>query len=183
MGALVIAVYSTPVNLHRILNFLFGNWKYKCSIYEHGIHVSYLRNQCCGSGSGIRCIIDPWIRDLGWLKSQDPDRDPGWTTRIIFPRALNPFFWVKILKFFDADPGSGMEKIRIWDGKKSDPGIRDREKHPGSATLFVTVYPRPPTILLCTVLLERAALPENMARALYHLITGKQDTLFLRETG
>jgi hypothetical protein len=22
-------------------------------------------------------------------------------------------FWVKILKFFDADPGSGMEKIRI----------------------------------------------------------------------
>ena len=30
-------------------------------------------------------------------------------------RELN--FWVKILKFFDADPGSGMEKIRIQDGK------------------------------------------------------------------
>ncbi len=29
---------------------------------------------------------------------------------------------VKILKFFDADTGSGMEKIRIRDGKKSDPG-------------------------------------------------------------
>jgi hypothetical protein len=26
-----------------------------------------------------------------------------------------PFFWVQILKFFDADLGSGMEKIRIWD--------------------------------------------------------------------
>jgi hypothetical protein len=25
------------------------------------------------------------------------------------------FFEVKILKFFDADPGSGMGKIRIWD--------------------------------------------------------------------
>ncbi len=31
-------------------------------------------------------------------------------------------FGVKILKFFDADPGSGMETDRIRDGKKSDPG-------------------------------------------------------------
>jgi len=30
--------------------------------------------QCCGSGSGIRCLLDPWIRDLGWVKEQDP----GW---------------------------------------------------------------------------------------------------------
>ncbi len=35
------------------------------------------------------------------------------------------FFVVKILKFFDADPGSG-----IRDGKKSDPD-------PGSATLIL----------------------------------------------
>jgi hypothetical protein len=44
--------------------------------------------------------------------------------------SLVTFFGVKILKFFDADPGwkkigTGMEKSRI----------RDREKHPGSATL------------------------------------------------
>jgi hypothetical protein len=32
------------------------------------------------------------------------------------------FFGVKILKFFDADPGSGMETVLIRDGKKSDPG-------------------------------------------------------------
>jgi hypothetical protein len=32
-------------------------------------------------------------------------------------------FWgVKILKFFDADPGSGMETVRIRDGDGSDPG-------------------------------------------------------------
>ena len=31
--------------------------------------------QGCGSGSGIRCLFDPWIRD------------PGGTTRVIFPRA------------------------------------------------------------------------------------------------
>jgi hypothetical protein len=57
---------------------------------------------------------------------------------------------VKILKFFDANPGSGMEKnsdpgfgienIRIRDPgwKKFGSGIRD--KHPGSATLVFGVF-------------------------------------------
>jgi hypothetical protein len=36
--------------------------------------------------------------------------------------SLKTIFWVKTLKFFDVDPGSGMEKIWIRDGKKSDPG-------------------------------------------------------------
>jgi hypothetical protein len=31
-------------------------------------------------------------------------------------------FVVKIRKFHDVDPGSGMEKIRIQDEKNSDPG-------------------------------------------------------------
>jgi hypothetical protein len=39
--------------------------------------------------------------------------------------SLEPIFWVKILEFFDVDPGAGMEKIRI------------RDKHPGSATLLL----------------------------------------------
>jgi hypothetical protein len=39
-----------------------------------------------------------------------------------FSHSLITIFWVKILKFFDVDPGSGMEKIRIREGKKSDPG-------------------------------------------------------------
>jgi hypothetical protein len=52
--------------------------------------------------------------------------------------SLETIFGVKILKFFDADadpgifltldPGSGMEKIRVWD------------KHPGSATLDLNYY-------------------------------------------
>jgi hypothetical protein len=52
--------------------------------------------------------------------------------------SLETNFWVKILKFFDAnpdpaifatrDPGSEMENIRI------------RDKHPGSATLRGTVH-------------------------------------------
>ncbi len=47
-------------------------------------------------GFGIRCLFDPWIRDPGGIKKQDPD--PGWTTRIKFPRALKPFFEIKYLK-------------------------------------------------------------------------------------
>jgi hypothetical protein len=84
------------------------------------VEVKYSCAQCCGSG--IRCLLDPWIRDPGWVKSQDPD--PGWTNRIIFPRAWKPVFWVKILTFFDAYLGSGMKKFGsgIRDGKKSDPG-------------------------------------------------------------
>jgi hypothetical protein len=41
-------------------------------------------------------------------------------------KSLETIIWVKILKFFDADKESGMEKIRIRDGKK-----RIRDKHPG----------------------------------------------------
>ncbi len=52
------------------------------------------------SGSGIR------------------DEQPG----SYFLELRNHFLWVKIFKFFDADPGSGMETVRIRDGKKSDPG-------------------------------------------------------------
>jgi hypothetical protein len=50
----------------------------------------------------------------------------------IISESLKTIFWVKILKFFKADPGSGMEN--------SDPGwkkfgSRIQDKHPGSATL------------------------------------------------
>jgi hypothetical protein len=41
--------------------------------------------------------------------------------------SLETIFWLKKLKFFDADAGSRMEKIRI------------RDKHPGSATLLVRI--------------------------------------------
>jgi hypothetical protein len=45
------------------------------------------------------------------------DEQPG-----SYSESLEIIFWVKILKFFDADPGSKIEKIRIRDGKNSDPG-------------------------------------------------------------
>jgi hypothetical protein len=71
-------------------------------------------------GSGIGCLFDPWIRDPGWEKVNIRIRDeqPG----SYFFELRNHFFaflGVKILKFFDEDPGS---RIRDPDGDSSDPG-------------------------------------------------------------
>jgi hypothetical protein len=79
--------------------------------------------QCCGFGSGIRCLFDLGIRDGEKIMIRIRDEQPG-----SYFRELRNNFWVKILKFFGADPrqkkfGSGMEKIRM------------RDKHPRSATL------------------------------------------------
>jgi hypothetical protein len=41
----------------------------------------------------------------------------GMKNPIHISERLETIFWVIILKFFDADPGFGMEKIRIQDGK------------------------------------------------------------------
>ncbi len=76
--------------------------------------------QCCGSGSGIRCLFDPWIRDPGRVKNLDPDR--GWTTRIRNNSVLR--IWIRDpVPFWSLDPGSGK-------GKKSGPGFgRNNQDH------------------------------------------------------
>jgi hypothetical protein len=51
--------------------------------------------------------------------------------------SLQTIFMVKILKFFDADPGF---VSRIQDGKKSDPVSGIRDKYPGSPTLALSLY-------------------------------------------
>jgi hypothetical protein len=53
--------------------------------------------------------------------SEIRDEQPG----SYFPELRNHFFGVKILKFFDAYPGSGMETVRIRDPgwKKVGSGI------------------------------------------------------------
>jgi hypothetical protein len=69
----------------------------------------------------IRDPVPFWPRDPGWVKN--PDRGSGSGIKIpdhiSDSESLETIFWVKILKFFDAeanpDPGSGMEKIRIQD--------------------------------------------------------------------
>jgi hypothetical protein len=77
--------------------------------------------------------------------------------QIIFLRAKKPFFFVKILKFFDMHTGSRIRDGKnsnlgsgIQDGKNLDPGIwiqyrknldpgsRIRDKHPRSAKLEIS---------------------------------------------
>ncbi len=117
---------------------------------------------CCQAGGSLQTqclrirIRDPvpfWPLDPGWVKVQDPD--PGWTTRIIFPRELKKhFFGIKILEFFDADPWC--KKIWIRDGKNSDPY---KHQHPGNATLY-----RP---VLLVVVLQLGILPVIDERAFH----------------
>jgi hypothetical protein len=79
-------------------------------------------------GSGNGCLFDPWIRDPGWVESQHPDPESGMNNPDHIFKSLETiffyFFGVKILKFFDGDPGSGWRQFGsgIRDGKKSDPG-------------------------------------------------------------
>jgi hypothetical protein len=49
------------------------------------------------------------------------DPDPGMNNPDHISESLESIFCVKILKFFDADSGFRIEKIRIWDGKNWDP--------------------------------------------------------------
>jgi hypothetical protein len=67
--------------------------------------------QCCESG--IRCLFDPWIRDGYKIRIRIRDEHPG-----SYFQEIKTFFWVKLLKFFDAVPGSGMKK-------NSDPGWKN----------------------------------------------------------
>ncbi len=77
----------------------------------------------------IRCLFDPWIRDPGWGKIKIRIRDEHFRS---YFRELRNNFFVKILKFIDADAGPGIFLT-------PDPGrtkIRIQNKHPGSATLW-----------------------------------------------
>jgi hypothetical protein len=88
-------------------------------------HCGYRHRVSQCLGSGIRCVFDPGIRDGYPLKLGSGIRI--WDSDHI-SESLETIFWVKILKFFDAYPESGMEIIQIRDPrigvgwKKSDPG-------------------------------------------------------------
>jgi hypothetical protein len=71
-----------------------------------------------------------------WLLVADPGRVkksrsvPGMTILNQISKGLATFFWVKILKFFDADPGIFLTLDPGWTKK-----IWIRNKNPRSATL------------------------------------------------
>jgi hypothetical protein len=86
--------------------------------------------QCCGSG--IRCLFDRFIRDPECVKIRIRDENPDH-----FSESLVTIFWVKIPKFFDADPGFGIFLTLDPGWEKFVSGIR--HKHPGSATLIIWI--------------------------------------------
>jgi hypothetical protein len=74
-----------------------------------------MKNQCCGSGA----FLNPGsgLRDPGRVKSQDPDLGSGSGMNIQdhISESLETIFWVKIHKFFgaDPDPGSGVQDGKL----------------------------------------------------------------------
>ncbi len=122
------------------LILLFGGlgsffWSLEALSEALGEAVLRIRIRDPGSGIWDWVLFDPWIRDPGWEKVSIRIRDPGSGMNNpdhIFLELRNhffAFFGVKIPKFFDEDPGSG-----IRDGDSSDPGSgmeKSRIRDPG----------------------------------------------------
>jgi hypothetical protein len=92
--------------------WIYGDFKAMAATFLPKIIDTKVCGRCCGSG--IRCLIDPWIRNPEWVKKSGSGS--GMNNPDLMSESLEKVFSsVKILKFFDADPVSGMEKIRIRD--------------------------------------------------------------------
>jgi hypothetical protein len=97
----------------------FPNCQYFVPIFNLQNNSNFLPPlQSCGSG--IRCLFDPWIRDTRWVIK--PKSWSGMNIPDNNSKSLEKIFLVQILKFFYADPLSG-----IFLG----PGIGSRIRNPG----------------------------------------------------
>ncbi len=72
----VTVMYTVTPADHSLASVILRHQEYiqtasKTPIRNAGIS-DYTLSQC--SGSGIRYLFDPWIRDPGWVKNQDPFR-------------------------------------------------------------------------------------------------------------
>ncbi len=74
-------------------------------------------SQCCGSGSGIPCLLTPGSR-----MDKKPRSGSGMNILDHISESLETILWVKILKFFDADADPGIFWTLDPGGKNSDPG-------------------------------------------------------------
>ncbi len=142
---LLVQFWSTSHSL-PVLNLQGFYYSNPLSLFERS-NVSWpvLRVRIRDTGSGAFLTPGSGIRD-GWKVRI---LDPGWTTRILFPRACIPFFGLKYLNSYMRirDPGWKRFGSGIRDGKRSDPGsgnIPDPQHCPwplawrlGSAVLLV----------------------------------------------
>ncbi len=125
---------------HLIFICLFWSKKYSwlknVCFFCLGHHVDV--EKCLGRGFVSVADSDPgsggfvtWIRDPVWEKIRIRDQHSG----SYFLKFGNNFFWLKTLKFFDADPGS------FWFEKEKF-GFGIRFKHTRSATVVCCVIGR-----------------------------------------
>ncbi len=117
----------------------------KISIFSgKGIYASTVIS--CRTGGSAEVLLKQCY--VSWMFIPGPNffiPDPGSQRSRIqnhiqkckYEGSLEKFFGVKILTFFEADPGSGMEKIRIRDGQNSDLGSGINGSATPSATLIV----------------------------------------------
>jgi hypothetical protein len=63
------------------------------------------------AGLRIRCLFDPSIRDPAWAKTKKSRSGSVMNNLDYISESLETIFWTNVLQFFDADPGSGMEKF------------------------------------------------------------------------
>jgi hypothetical protein len=112
-----------------------SNQSGQARLVQASIHTSGCSLRFIALLSMLVTVMRIRIRDLGWVKNQDPY--PGSGSGMNIPdhisESLETIFWVKIFEFFDADAAR-------------DPGIfvirfRIRDKHPGSATLVGKIRP------------------------------------------
>jgi hypothetical protein len=66
--------YRKQKSTHVESSIIIISFVFYCSYCEKIVN-KLSRKQC--SGSGIRCLFDPWIRDPGWVESQHPDPGSG----------------------------------------------------------------------------------------------------------
>jgi len=111
-------------------------WSYKVENYFKGVMMLdydagiliFSPRQCCGSGSGIRCLLDPWIRDPEWVFSGSRISDPGSKDHIL--KSFDNFFglwlhekvWQSFLQIFCA---TQIRIINYLHGSCSDPIINN----------------------------------------------------------
>jgi len=90
-------------------------------------------NSVADPDPGSGAFLTPWIRDLGPGMSKKSGSGSGMNNTDHINKSLETIFWVKILKFFDADPETGIEKMKIKYPGCQKFGSMIRNKHPGSA--------------------------------------------------
>jgi hypothetical protein len=79
------------LRVQKWADFLYYQQKYVEEMFS---------KQCCGSGSRIRDLLDPWIQDPGWVKNQDPEPGSGSGMHIQdhISKSIETILWVKNTK-------------------------------------------------------------------------------------